>query len=294
LRSIARKRKSIHGHRPTTADTVASQTLPAVKSLTLNARNPAISKEYFHYYFREIHAVMGLELPQIRRYVQFHCNRQAMAPFAQSIFDGHAECWFDDLADRAAISTHPNRSAAWIDGLNMSDKSPFRHPNITLEGQPVLGAEVTPGSSPSLVKSVLLIRKLHTWSAAAYRKWWRDSLSELVLSAIPGLVRYVPTLPVEALYSDRNPFVDGVVELWWDDPRYLEQGVDLTKFAAGLAGSPISTADTVSNIGQEVVMRWPGHEETRRSPERDRITGVGIPIHQWIVDDQPTYPGESR
>jgi hypothetical protein len=266
--------------------------LPPVKSLTLNVRNPAISKEYFHYYFREIHGVMGLELPQICRYVQFHCAPQAMAPFDQSIFDGHAECWFDDLASRSAIGAHPNRAAAWIDGLNLSDKSPFRHPNITLEGQPVLGAEITPGGSPTLVKGVLLIRKLHTWSTAAYLRWWQESLSELVLSTVPGLVRYVPSLPIQALYADRNPFVDGVVELWWDEPRYLEHGVDLTKLAEALAGSPVSLADTVSNVGQEAVLRWPGHSETRRSPERDRITGVGIPIHQWIVDRQPTYPGE--
>jgi EthD domain len=272
-----------------------SDVLPPVKSLTFNVRNPAISKAYFHYYFREVHGVLGLDLPQISRYVQFHCNEQTLAPFSRSIFDGHAECWFDDLNAYAGIAEDPRRANAWIDGLNMSDKSPFRHPNLVTTGQPVLGPGIAPGSSPGLVKGVLLVRKLHTWSAADFHRWWQEELADRIVSAVPGLVRYVPSLPIAEVYTERNPCYDGLVELWWDDARYLEADPDLQAFAQSLNGSPISIHDTVANVGQEVVMRWPGHEETRRSPERDRITGVGIPLHQWIADQQPRYdPGEHR
>ncbi|MGC0362063.1 hypothetical protein ABH922_000047 [Rhodococcus sp. 27YEA15] len=263
---------------------MSSADVLTVKGFGFNPKNPFISEEYYFYHFQEIHGPVALEMDQIRRYIQLHGTSQRLAPFSQSIYLAHAECWFESVDSHQSCKDDPNRLLSGRDGLTLHDKTPGRQVELSTIESVKFGHDVEPGTE-GLTKGVLLVRKHHTAGTAEFQSWWHNTLPALVRSTIPGLVRHVQSVADTDRYLDCNPVFDGVLELWWDDPALLDTGVDLTDFAAHLKGSPISFQDTVSHVGKEIRIRWPGHPEQRRSPERDRISGLDIVrMPNWLLE----------
>jgi hypothetical protein len=245
-----------------------------IKSFSLEVRHPNVSEEYFHYHFREIHGPIVLDNPRQVQYVQWRGGAGALFPFARSAYSGHAECWHPDEASIKVLEQDSARIAAGVDAADYVDKSK-RAFALTIEDV-IHGRDVTPGGA-SHVAGRLLVRQHYRANSEEFARWWNDVLPELVMAHVPGLVRYAQCLGFADAHA-KSPSFAGFAEFTWEDPRQvlLESGVSLEALAAHLGDAPLSIVDTVSSIGTEVLQRWPGHVETRRSPERDRATGVGI------------------
>lgn len=81
-----------------------------IKLIVAIRRNPAMTPDEFHAYWRTEHARKVRALPAcaryVRRYVQAHTIGQAYDA-GEPAFDGTAELWFDSTADMEAFYSDP-------------------------------------------------------------------------------------------------------------------------------------------------------------------------------------------
>jgi uncharacterized protein (TIGR02118 family) len=85
-----------------------------VKFIYCITRKPGMSVEEFQRHWREKHAPIARQLPNVRRYVQNHVLPEYYGrPSAEGpAYDGAAELWFDDLdAMRAAFRSPEAQSS---------------------------------------------------------------------------------------------------------------------------------------------------------------------------------------
>lgn len=68
-----------------------------------------------------------------------------------------------------------------------------------------------------MVKSITWFRRKPGTSVEEFRSYWQNEHAEKVVK-VPGLRRYVQNPAIDWCYeNDREPFVDGVAETWFDD-----------------------------------------------------------------------------
>jgi uncharacterized protein (TIGR02118 family) len=81
-----------------------------IKLIVAIRRNPAMSPEEFHHYWRTEHSkkvkALAATSRYIRRYVQAHTIESEYASGEPS-FDGTAELWFDSVEDKDAFYSDP-------------------------------------------------------------------------------------------------------------------------------------------------------------------------------------------
>lgn len=82
-----------------------------IKLIVAVKRNPAMTPEQFHDYWRTQHAqrvkALAASARYIRRYVQAHTLASEYARGEPS-FDGVVELWFDSIADKDAFYADPD------------------------------------------------------------------------------------------------------------------------------------------------------------------------------------------
>lgn len=82
-----------------------------IKLIVAVKRNPDMTPEQFHQYWRTEHSVKvrGIEAcsKYIRKYVQAHTIESEYANGAEPSFDGTAELWFDSIEDKDAFYSDP-------------------------------------------------------------------------------------------------------------------------------------------------------------------------------------------
>lgn len=231
---------------------------------------PGVTPEYFHQHWREVHSRLALQLPPIRRYIQFHANRQTLAPFQPSIYEGAPQVWYDSPESAASARTNPFYQVILADERKFLDQSRFGRvmtvENVKLEGDEPRDDEVR-------LKALLMTRKRPEASADDFTAFWTEKLDDLVMELIPGLVRYIRCgLYDQSLLGDRESTTfDGVLELWWDRTKMRDRDtVDVHAFADALADSPIDVGTTESMVGTEARIRWPGtlDDDTKLGDER--------------------------
>jgi uncharacterized protein (TIGR02118 family) len=81
-----------------------------IKLIVAIRRNPSMSPEQFHSYWRTVHAgkvgALAATSRYLRRYVQAHTLDEEYAAGEPS-YDGTAELWFDSIADKDAFYADP-------------------------------------------------------------------------------------------------------------------------------------------------------------------------------------------
>jgi len=88
-----------------------------------------------------------------------------------------------------------------------------------------------------VLKLILFGKRRPGLKPAAFQDYWRSRHAELVRS-IPGLRRYVQNHTLLSVYERREPAVDGVAELWFDDEACLRQALGSSQMAAVRSDEP--------------------------------------------------------
>lgn len=92
-----------------------------IKLIVAIKRNPTMSPEKFHDYWRTTHSEKVRALPAskryIRKYVQAHTLDSEYAS-GEPAFDGTAELWFDSIADKDAFYS----DAEYLSQVNPDEK----------------------------------------------------------------------------------------------------------------------------------------------------------------------------
>ena len=107
-----------------------------------------------------------------------------------------------------------------------------------------------------MIKVCELVKRPAGMSVEDFGRHWREVHGPIV-SALPGLRRYVQNHPLPGAYRDGEPVYDGVAELWLDDKDALRAMATTAEFAAAKADEPnfIDTAALIELVVDEVVIK---------------------------------------
>ena len=177
-------------------------------------RRPDRLSSAFAAYWRQVHAPLTADIPQIRRYVQ--SLRVPTPPgdvFAGilSTYDAVDEFWLDSPAAlAAAIQTDALLGKALPDMTNVVDiartEAFFGRDHVMIDGAPPEGS----------IKGVWLLKRRPDMTPQAYRDHWLGPHADCI-RALPGVRRYVQCHPLEDAEFGSARNWDGVVHIWFDD-----------------------------------------------------------------------------
>ena len=107
-----------------------------------------------------------------------------------------------------------------------------------------------------MIKIVSLFRRRPGMAVEAFQEYWATTHADIV-RRIPGLRRYVQSRTLLSSYKKREPAVDGVAELWFDDGEALRSLVDCDEVVAALADHPlfIDMVSRLEIITEDVVIK---------------------------------------
>jgi uncharacterized protein (TIGR02118 family) len=196
-------------------------------------KKPDWSVEAFRRHWLERHGPLAAKLPGLRRYEQNHvidrAQRGIPLPRGQEQLDGFSELCFEDAASmRAGADTDAGRTLTadehhFIDDLRV----------VVVERTEVIAPRLDRG----LAKAMWLLRRRAECSPDAFTHQWREVHAGLIgkIDGLRGcrhnLVRARQAPKGRAVGYDGLP-IDGIAELWFDDPRALD---DAFATAAGQA-----------------------------------------------------------
>ena len=180
-------------------------------------RRSSLSEEEFHRYWRETHAPIVAQIPQLRGYVQSH-----RIPYAgsNSSYDGVSEVLFDSLATIAQVrESAVFRDGAFADERNFVDPSRVEamvtNDHIIVDG---------PTGAP-LIKGIYQLKRRDGMSVDEFRKYWIEVHGSLG-SKLPRLRRYVQSHLIDDAYLYARPHFDGVAQLWFDSVDTMRAAFD--------------------------------------------------------------------
>jgi uncharacterized protein (TIGR02118 family) len=187
-------------------------------------RKSGMDAEAFHRYWREVHAPIVVQIPQLRRYVQSHRIDAERTDSAYddnvSSYDGVAEVHLDGLEAFGALRKTPQYlEGALADEQNFLDLTRVEWmattDHVMLDGP----------TGGTLVKGVWQLKRKPGMSVADFRRYWIEVHGQLG-RALPGLRRYVQSHLIDEAYLYAEPRHDGVAQLWFDSAAALAAAFD--------------------------------------------------------------------
>lgn len=76
-----------------------------------------------------------------------------------------------------------------------------------------------------MIKLIGLVKRKPGMTQEEFTRYWREKHGPLVARVFPGVKRYVQNHPVK-LPGGGQPRVDGVIELWFEDPKAFQAASD--------------------------------------------------------------------
>jgi uncharacterized protein (TIGR02118 family) len=76
-----------------------------------------------------------------------------------------------------------------------------------------------------MVKVIHYCKRKPGMAAGEFASYWRTGHAAIV-AKVPGLRRYVQSLPLGPIYREVEPVYDGITEAWFDDPQAMRHGLD--------------------------------------------------------------------
>lgn len=202
-----------------------------VKSINFLKRKPGMSVEAFQEYWRTKHAGLVKKIPELRGYAQCLTLLSGYRK-GEPVYDGVAELWYDDADAIRRIADLPESRAALADGEKFLDTSKTAF--ILTEEH----AQKEGPTDPSMVKLVEFITRKPGMDVEAFQEYWRTAHGPLA-GRIPMIRRYVQChTRLSAYRAGRQPFYDGVAEVWADSTDALRQSEKTPEYAAVRADEP--------------------------------------------------------
>ena len=185
-----------------------------------------MAREDARRHWREVHGPLGLEVPQIRAYVQSH----VVAPLEDGGavgFDGYSSCWFASEAAYREAMQSPQWPALAADGPNVFDLDSFRGMCAVLDQRTIVEGDYGPFKVVWVVRFSDEIRGDAGRTRDAHEHWIATHGEDLGRK-VPGIGRYVQNHCVAALGEDgADPagelWFDGYSECWFDDRAAFER-----------------------------------------------------------------------
>lgn len=224
-----------------------------VRACGLVPRSKKITQQQFHQHLAIIHRRLARGLHAMQHYVQFHGTDTNAAPFPRSIYDYVAETWFTDVDALRGVMSDP-----YFHNVIRKDEEYFvDHTRdtvfVTREHVKLPGPTLT--EDRSFAKAMLLVRRRPETEVDEFRRWWDTELPAIAQSVVPGLSRYVQSLPADEAYTDTEPPFDGVAEFWRNDPASQDSPpLSLAEFGAAVSDSPIDIGSSESLLGHEFLI----------------------------------------
>jgi uncharacterized protein (TIGR02118 family) len=97
-----------------------------IKGVWQHKRKRGMPLGDFRKYWIEVHGALGKQVPGLRRYVQSHLIDEAYL-YAEPLFDGVAQLWFDSPEAMTAAFESPAGKALAADGPNFIDPATLKH-----------------------------------------------------------------------------------------------------------------------------------------------------------------------
>lgn len=224
------------------------------KYIYLARRHPSLDPAGFTLRWRR-HGALGMSMPRwvnVRRYV--HCDTLALAahvPGVRNDYDGVGMIWYRSLEARTSHA-HDHASQATMEA---DEAETFGEPVANLG---VLCAEqVVRDGAPGGLKLIRFLTRPPAVSKPQFDAAWDRHTSAVLKFAVDGggLLRYVHnrTLPAERPQG-WGLKVDGVEELWFDDPQLLEGFCRAVQAPLGADASDRPWAEAISVLTNEVVL----------------------------------------
>src|SRR5271154_3246385 len=82
-----------------------------------------------------------------------------------------------------------------------------------------------PPGAPAMVKAIHFFKRKPGMDFDSFAAHWRTTHAAIV-ERVPGLRRYVQSLPLGSIYQGVEPGYDGVTEAWFDDLPAMRRGLD--------------------------------------------------------------------
>lgn len=107
-----------------------------------------------------------------------------------------------------------------------------------------------------MIKVIELVKKRPDLSIEEFRTYWKGTHGAIV-SAIPGLRRYVQSHPLMGGYRNGSLPFDGVAEVWFDDKDAMRTMATTPEFAAAKADEPnfIDPSELIELVVDEAVIK---------------------------------------
>jgi uncharacterized protein (TIGR02118 family) len=107
-----------------------------------------------------------------------------------------------------------------------------------------------------MVKAIHFFKRKPGMDVDSFAAYWRTRHAAIV-KRVPGVRRYVQSLPLGSIYDGVEPACDGVAELWYDDIAAMRRIADLPESRATLedAANFMDTAGAGFLIAEEYVAK---------------------------------------
>ena len=217
-------------------------------------RIEGLSRKEFSDHWRNVHALLAMQIPGVRRYVQ---NHTPPIVSKNPSHDGVVEIWLDDAAAaKAAFDSPEYRHGAYVDEpnfVNLKQVTRLRtHDQVMLAGDPI-------GKDEDLLKRVSFIKRKPGLSPEEFSHYWRDVHGPLALQ-MPGIRRYVQCHVTPQTYEKGEPAYDGVAQIWFETMADLQYAMNSQEYKEGAQPDGLKFVDPehlVHLLTEENRVVWP-------------------------------------
>jgi hypothetical protein len=227
-----------------------------VKVFAMLPQRPDVTHEYFHEHWLHPHGTWSLDMKPLKRYVQSHRIGSGVGGADQTVYEGIAIVWFDDLEAALTMGEDPvYKAKVQPDEPLFIDMSGLA---FVMTDEYVLRAG-TPAEKddPEGAKVMLLLSR----GDRDPEEFSADLLSraDAITDAAPSATRVTLAVNDPVNYAEgAEPACDAVLELWYPD----EAGFDESWSAEGEAVVD-ALGDGVGILGdlyREMRLIWPAPE----------------------------------
>ncbi len=202
-----------------------------IKVISVLKRKPGMDLAAFTDYWQTTHAEAVKRVPGVRRYVQSQTIASAYRK-GEPVYDGIAELWYEDTAAMHRAAAAPEAAAAFKDDENFLDMQSL----AAIATDEVVQREGK--TDASMVKSTEFVVRKAGMDAAAFHKYWTEVHGPLA-TRISQIRRYVQSHVRPSAYRDgRQPFIDGVAQVWFDNTDAMRESAKTAEYAAVRADEP--------------------------------------------------------
>jgi hypothetical protein len=208
-----------------------------LKMLIFVRRLPTLTKQAFRDYWLNQHAPLALgahekgHAPPMLGYVQNHGIDVEQLSESRLVYDGLTEVWLDQLDDLDMSAQASDELVATNQRLIADEASFVDLPQCLVFAVKQQHCFVAKCDAAELVKLVVGIRRLDTVTETAFLSHWLDGeVLKTPLAASLGIIAYEQSAIVTSQLMDdframremRNDTYDGVLELWCDREKILQ------------------------------------------------------------------------